>query len=216
MRIFRLHRTSLILIACLASSGTTRAEDKPFTATLSEAEQKAVGLNKLKPEQISTLNNLVQREIILAKQGDAVGFAADFTLRRSAPELAKAGIDKLTPTERARLDADVAQAIATRPQDFSHVSSAARTQTSVPVQAFGPKLEIHGSVSFTVGAGSGGRSFYGGTVEVEQTDPAKGYTIAVAYSEFHGKGMWGPYGPYGYGYGYGCGPGSIYGPGWRY
>lgn len=184
------------------------AEDKPFTETLSADQQKAAGITHLKPEQIVTLNNLVKRELILAKQGDTPGFSADFSHRRSLPELAKAGIDKMTPEERTRLDAAIAVAIANQPRRIPTTLSPLRSETAT-VQAVGPHPEIHGSVSFTVGSSGGGRNFYGGTVELEQVDPVHGYAITVAYSEFHGKGL---YCPYRYGYGYGPGYPYGYGP----
>ena len=201
---------ALILGAALLSP-TLRANEKPFTETLSAEQQQAAGVSHLKPEQVATLNNLVKRELILAKQGDTPSFAAEFSHRRSAPELAKAGIDKLTPQERTQLDSAVALAIANQPRPRPSTLSPVRSSTAT-VQAVGPHPEIHGSVSFTVGTGGGGRNFYGGTVELEQVDPAKGYAISVAYSEFHGKGL-GMYCPYGYGYGYGRGYGYGYGPG---
>lgn len=186
-----------------------RAEERAFSDSLPAEQQKAAGLTHLKPEQLTTLNNLVKRELILAKQGDTRGFAAEFSRRRSAPELAKAGIDKLTPEERSRLDVAVAQAISNQPRAVPTTLASVQNSTA-SVQAVGPHSEIHGSVSFTVGTSGGGRNFYGGTVRLEQTDPVHGYTIAVAYSEFRGNGL---YWPYGYGYGYNRGYGYGYGPG---
>lgn len=203
-------RLSLLLILSIPFlSPALRAEEKPFSETLSAEQQKAAGMTHLKPEQIATLNNLVKRELILAKQGDTPGFSSEFSRRRSRPELAKAGIDTLTPEERRQLDATVALAIASQRRPLPSTLTPVRSE-SATVQAVGPHPEIHGSVSFTVGTSGGGRNFYGGTVEVEQVDPAKGYAISIAYSEFHGKGMYCPYG-YGYGYGrYGYGPGRFW------
>lgn len=189
---------------------SARAEEKPFSATLPEAEQEAAGIAHLSPEQLSTLNNLVQRELVLAKQGETRAFAGEFSHRRSAPERAKAGIDKLTAQERVRLDADVAKAISDQPHQTTATLQPARSDTVVT--AAGPRLEVHGSVSFVAGTSGGGRNFYGGEFEVEQYDPVHHVAIAFSYSELHGKGLWWPYG-YGYGSGYrgglGCGMGRY-------
>lgn len=175
---------------------TGRAEEKSFTASLPEVKQQAAGIDHLKPEQIATLNNLVQREILLARQGNVRAFAAEFSQRRSAPERAKAGIDKLTSAQRVQLDAEVAQAIANQ-TPLAPVGLLSPVQSEVTVQAVGPHPEIHGSVSFVAGTSGGGRNFYGGSFEVEEYDPVHHLGIAFSYSELHGKGLWWPYG-YGY------------------
>ncbi|PTY08145.1 hypothetical protein DB347_00735 [Opitutaceae bacterium EW11] len=180
-------------MALLASWATASAAE--FTEHLTPEQKKAIGYAKLNQDQISTLNNLVERELILAKQGNVSAFAGEFTQRRSAPERAKAGVGKLNADEVTSLNALVAAEIANRPVQPATTETVA---VSNAVRGIGPKPIIHGSVSFTVGTSGGGRNFYGGTVEVEQTDPVKGYSIAIAYSEFHGKGLFWPYwcGPY--------------------
>jgi len=203
----RPHCFVLALGLVLGTSLTARAEEKSFSATLPEAQQQAAGLTRLTPEQIATLNNLVQRELILAKQGDSRGFAGEFSQRRSAPERAKAGIDKLTPEERQRLDAAVATAIANQPRTTATPVSSLQS-TSASVQAVGPHPEIHGSVTFVAGTSGGGRNFYGSEFEVEQYDPVHHLGIAFSYSELHGKGLYDPCG-YGYGYGYRNGLGRL-------
>ena len=185
---------------------TGRAEEKSFSERLPEPQQQAAGLNHLSPEQLATLNNLVQRELLLARQGKVRAFAAEFSQRRSAPERTKAGIDKLTPEERTRLDAAVALAIANQSHETVTMLSPVRTDSAV--LAVGPHPEIHGSVSFIAGTSGGGRNFYGGSFEVEQYDPVHHIAIAFSYSELHGKGLWWPYG-YGYGSAIGC-PGGRF------
>lgn len=204
----------LALAAWFFASVTLHAEEKEFSATLSAEDQKSTGVTHLTPEQISTLNVLVKRELILAKQGNVVNFAGEFSQRRSAPERAKAGIDKLTPDERSRLDATVARALATQPRE--HISTLTPVTSSAAVQGIGPKPIVHGSVTFVAGTSGGGNNFYGGGFEVEQIDPVHGYSISIGYSELHGKGLWGGYG-YRYGrpgYRYGHDYGFEYGPWW--
>lgn len=211
MPFIRRHSILLGLALCLGSVGVARAEDKPFTATLPEAEQQAAGITRLSPEQRATLDNLVQRELILAKQGNTRAFAGEFTQRRSAPERAKAGLDKLTPQERTRLDADVAKAISDQPHPAT--ASLQPGQVETVTTAAGPRLETHGSVTFVAGTAGGGRNFYGGEFEVEQYDPVHHIGIAFSYSELHGKGLCWPYGYGAYGSGHrgglGCGLGRY-------
>ncbi len=197
MSLFRRYHLALVF-ALLAGSVTGRADERSFSARLPEDQHQAVGLNQLSPQQLATLNNLVQRELLLAKQGDVRAFAAEFSKRRSPPELAKAGIDKLTVEQRTRLDAAVAQEIAHQPREVTSTLTPIRRASAV--QAVGPKAQIHGSVSFIAGTSGGGRNFYGGGFEIEHYDPVNNVSIAFSYSELHGKGL---YWPYGYGYGYG-------------
>lgn len=188
------------LLALLFAWASASAAE--FTEKLTAEQKKAIGFDKLSQTQVEKLNNLVDRELALAHQGDVRGFAGAFSQRRSLPERAKAGIDKLNADERTSLDALVAAELANRPVRPTPTQT---IQAAGAVRGIGPKPIIHGSVSFVVGTSGGGRNFYGGTVEVEQTDPVKGYSIAIAYSEFHGKGMFWPYwcgpydGPYGVG-----------------
>jgi hypothetical protein len=195
----------VLALALIGGSLTGRAEEKSFTASLPDAQQQAAGLNRLSSEQITTLNNLVKRELILARQGNVRAFAAEFSQRRSAPERAKAGIDKLTPAERTQLDAEVAQAIAHQSPSLP-LTTLSPARSDAVVQAAGPRLQVHGSVSFVAGTSGGGRNFYGGSFEIEQYDPVHHIGIAFSYSELRGKGL---YWPYGYGYGYGRGIGCL-------
>jgi hypothetical protein len=201
----RRHSASLALLFCtVLAAAPLHAESTAFASRLSDEERRASGVAKLTDEQVATLNNLVEREVRLARQGNVPAFASEFSLRRSAPERAKAGIDKLTPDERAKLDSLVAAAIAARPVEA--VLETPRSHAEA-VRGVAPKPIVHGHVSFTVGTAGNGRNFYGGSVYVEQTDPQKGYSIGVGYSEYRGKGLWlwddyDYYGPYGYRYGY--------------
>ncbi len=47
-----------------------------------------------------------------------------------------------------------------------------------------------------VGAGGHGSSFYGTSEDLFVTDPSGKFTLGLGFSEFHGKGLVGPYGPY--------------------
>lgn len=192
-------RRFVTLAALIATTTLAQAAEKPFSATLSDEQKKAAGIDHLTPNQTAALDNLVQREMLLAKQGDTVGFSKEFSQRRSSPELAKAGLDKLTPQQRAQLDAQVANAIASQPRQI--VATTVSKNVTSAVQGIGPHPEIHGSISFVAGTSGGGRNFYGGAVTLEQTDPVKGYSIAVSYAELHGKGF-PTYCPVGYAYGY--------------
>ncbi len=215
-RVFRHLLATTTLLACVATAG---AAQPAFTERLKEDERTSTGVSALSDDQRAVLNNLVEREIRLAQQGNVTAFASDFSKRRSAPERAKAGIDKLSPEQVERLDTLVAEAIASRPVSVDYAETRAVSHADA-VRGVAPKPILHGEVSFTVGTSGSGRNFYGGSVYVEQTDPQKGYSLGVGYSEFRGHLPyydWDYFDRYGYGR-YGYGPyGLPYGRlGWRY
>lgn len=184
----RAFRLKVFLLAGIASAGISLAQaaEAAFSERLSDDEQEATGVARLSDEQREVLDNLVEREVRLARQGNVPAFAGEFTNRRSAPELAKAGIDSLSKTERTRLNAKVAQAIATRPIELNELTP---VPNHIAARGIAPKPIVHGEVSFTYGVASGGRSFYGGSFYVEQTDPVKGYTIGIGVSQYKGDGL---------------------------
>jgi hypothetical protein len=53
---------------------------------------------------------------------------------------------------------------------------------------------VHGDLSFTVGGGSHGSSFYGGSADLFVTDPTGTFTVGVGVSEYRAHGWGGPYG----------------------
>lgn len=191
----------------MSTAGVSNAAETSFSQRLKAEEQTATGVAKLSDTQRSVLDNLVERELRLAREGNVNGFAGEFTTRRSPPELAKAGVDKLTEAERAQLNAKVAEVLASRPVEPTGLAPVPR---AVAARGVAPKPIVHGEISFTYGMASGGRDFYGTSFYVEQTDPVKGYTIGIGVSQFRGDGVFfydpydaycrwgrGPYGWYG-------------------
>ena len=198
--------------AALAAATCAYAGDLSFTGGLSEAERTAAGIAKLAPPQTSALDALVARDVTLAHEGGVTGFSADFLERHSEKERVSAVLDALSSSERGSLDRFAARAIALGPppdQGFRYAPPptpppkppATETEVTQP-----QKMELHGDVSFTVGGGSHGQSFYGTSMDAYLTDPKHGFTVGVGFSEFRGKGLldlcspygvYGPYGPYG-------------------
>ena len=57
--------------------------------------------------------------------------------------------------------------------------------------------QVHGDLSFTIGGGSHGSSFYGTSMDLFVTDPSGRFTVGIGVSEYRGKGFFAPYYPYG-------------------
>jgi hypothetical protein len=191
---------ALVILAAFSAAIAARAEVQ-FTQNLSPAEWKEAGFARLSTDQMTALDALIQRDVDAARQGDVVGFAKSFTERRTPDEWRRGGIDHLTPAERVKLDAIVAAAIATRPA-VAFIPRPAAAGAAKEIKTAPRPWEVHGQVSMFVGAGSGGRSFYGGDFDVWATDPTHRITVGVGASEIRGKG-------FGYGYGCGRGPGRL-------
>jgi hypothetical protein len=199
-------RAGLCCAALLLALGA-RAGELSFTAGLTSAERASVGISKLSSSQIAVLDALVAQDVTTAHQGGVTGFSTDFSVRHWDGERDAAGLDRLSASERASLDTLAARAIATGPspdEAFSYTppkvlpppAPASESVVSTP-----KKAEVHGDVSFTVGAGSHGSSFYGAGMDVSVTDPTGRFTVGVGFDTFRGKGLLGL-----------CGPDGIYGP----
>jgi hypothetical protein len=168
-----------------------------FSAALSPGERTLAGLAKLTAAQAAALDSLVERDAAIAREGAVTGFASGFTARRTPRERAAAGIDLLSDAERASLDALAARQIAYGPAPmapFTYAPSAGPAPDGLLVSA--PlRPEVHGDVSLTFGGGRGS-SFYGTSADVFVTDPSGRFTLGVGVSEFRGKGLIGPFGPF--------------------
>jgi hypothetical protein len=198
-----------VACAALLWAASARAADDGFCENLSPQESASAGVSKLTAEQAAALDALVSHDVTLAQQGGVTAFASPFLARHTEGERESAGLGGLTEKEQATLDRIVARSIALGPppeQPFAYSPpkakpspSPSKVQVSAPLRA-----EVHGDVSFTVGGGSHGRSFYGTSADVSVTDPTGRFTVGVGFDEFKGKGLLGLYGPYG--------PYSLYGP----
>ncbi len=187
MRFAPLARRLVSLAFVATGLVAARAEQVPFSQILSPAERVATGFSRLTPPQAKALDALIERDIDSARQGDVVAFAKSFTQRRTAEERQRAGIDQLTDTERAQLDRLVATVLARRPV-VPFVPNRFTPAGQDGVTLIKPKPEVHGEVSLFYGAGSGGRSWYGGAFDATVTDPSHKFTLGVGLSEVHSRG----------------------------
>lgn len=181
IRIFALGALALLL--CTRSI----AAEPGFVATLSDQDKTAIGLAALSSEQQAALDEQVQRDITLARQGNVVGFAKTFSLRRT-PEQARAiGLAQLTRQGIDLLDKRIAYAIAHRPPaPFIYNGPASKPAPDTSVKVTRPPLEIHGQFSVVYGQSSGD-SFYGGDFDVSCYDPVSHITIMVGASSYRGR-----------------------------
>ncbi len=189
--------TALAAAALLIAS-VARAAAFGFSEGLSADERSACGLAKLTAAQVAALNALVDRDVTLAHEGGVTGFSSAFTARLSPAQRVTAGLDRLTEQERGFLDTMAARTIAMGPppsQAFAYRPTTplppAETVVSAP-----PALQIHGDLSFTIGGGSHGSSFYGTSMDLFVTDPSGKFTLGVGVSEYRGRGFFGPYSPF--------------------
>jgi hypothetical protein len=202
-------------IACAAMllAALSRAADIKFVEGLSAEEGASIGVSKLTPAQVVGLDGLVSHDVTLAQEGGVTGFSSRFVDRHTPAERAAAGIGALDAGERVTLDNLVARAIALGPppeQPFSYSPPAKPSPTPAPPETLVSAplhAEIHGDLSFTVGGGSHGSSFYGTSMDLNVTDPSGRFTIGVGFDQYHGKGYFPLFGPYAL-----YGPYSAYGP----
>ncbi len=193
-----------LVVASLLAAVVARAADSGFTAGLSSGERAQAGISSLSAAKAEALDALVARDVKLAHEGGVTGFSQEFLERHPLKERVLAGIDTLSPTESRTLNRLVASAIALGPppvEGFRYAPPApapkpAATETEVDIPA---KLQVHGDVSFTIGGGGHGRSFYGTSADAYVVDPKHGFAVGVGFSEFRGKGLLElcrPYGPF--------------------
>lgn len=169
-----------------------------FCEALSPQERAVSGIQHLSPSQVAALDRLVAHDVTLARQGAVTGFSTDFSERRTDLERAAAGIGQLSQAERASLDVLAAKAIALPPppsDTFTYQPPAPPPGMEDVKVSAPPKLEVHGDLTFTVGGGHGS-SFYGTSEDLFVTDPSGKFTLGLGFSEYHGKGPIGLYGPY--------------------
>ena len=189
---------AVVASAALLTAASAGAAETPFSEGLSVQERLASGIPKLSHAQVASLDRLVGHDVTLARQGGVTGFSSEFSARRTVQERAASGIDQLSDAERERLNAVAARAIATPPppsDTFTYQPPAAPPGMEEVRVSSPPKLEIHGDLSVFVGGGHGS-SFYGTSEDLFVTDPSGTFTLGLGFSDFHGKGLLGPFGPY--------------------
>jgi hypothetical protein len=197
--------------AALFLAARLRAEEPSFSAGLSSEELAASGVSHLTATQAAILDALVSQDVTAARQGGVTGFSTGFSARHWAHERVASGLDQLSAAERAVLDRLTARAIALGPPPDDGFTYSPPKSAPAPAIIAPPKptpseslvtavekLEVHGDLSFTVGAGSHGSSFYGTSDDLYVTDPSGKFTLAVGIDDYRGKGPIGPlFGPFG-------------------
>jgi len=168
----------------------TRADEtSSFTAQLASADRTAAGLHQLSAAQLAALDAQVARELTVARQGDVVAFSRSFLSRRTADQVAAAGLAALTPPERTALDTFVARAVAQRPAPVVATLTAKAKVADNVVETVTFKPRLHGEVTLTVGTAGSGRNFYGGSFTTIYDDPQHHFSAAFTYAEYHGTGL---------------------------
>jgi hypothetical protein len=202
----RLPRPLGLLLLCAAalcaSAGPLFAG---FSSGLSAEDRAACGIRRLSAAQVAALDEYVARDVALAHEGGVTGFSMAFTARLSPAEAAAAGIAALTAGERTDLDRLAARDVAVGPPPEQAFVYSPRAPAAAPVPKGPPanpvlsaiaSMEVHGDVSFTVGGGSKGRSFYGTSVDLYATDPTGHFTLGVGLDDYRGRGLFLPPGAY--------------------
>jgi len=191
-----------------------------FSAGLTDAELQATGVGQLSDAERNRLDELVGRDTEFALEGGVVAFDRTFSARLRPADFQAAGLGHLSHAQLAALDDlaafRIAHPVAEAPHfvaksapkpatltDSQIAKGAALSPSSVSSPGWHP--EVHGDVHMTVGGGKGG-SFYGGGVDLVMTDPDHNLTIALSYSQYHGRGWFNPDGPLA------DGPYGLYGP----
>lgn len=182
-----------LLLTLTIATGRAAVSDTRFSATLTPAQRAELGFTQLTDDNIAVIDGLVRQDEAASKFKHNAVDGTRFSQRRTAHERDLAGLDRLTAAQLAWLDELVVRQI------YGPVLSAASSSGSSPGPAektVAPKLplEIHGQISYTYGWGKGG-NVQGGDIMLYYDDPDHRYSVLVAYSEYHGKGLFPGYYP---------------------
>ena len=176
-----------MLSGLLLPASNSRAEDSVFSVRLHANEFVEIGLTALTQEELSTLNQLVAREVASARQGGVTAFRGTFLSRRTPAERTAAGLDKLTPAGQEHLNRAVATALAVRKPAPPAAVTPAADVGGIDVRS-ALKPEVHGSVTLGYGWGRGG-SYRFGSVDTWYYDPESRITIGLGLGTVRGSGL---------------------------
>jgi hypothetical protein len=178
----------------------------PFTAGFTDREVQATGLSQLSGAERAKLDQLVGRDADFAQEGGVVAFDKTFSARLRPVDFRAAGLDHLSGRQLGALNdlaafriahpvVEAPHFVAKEPPKSPSLAAGQIAQgaglSPASVSAPGWHPEVHGEIALTVGGGKGG-SFYGGGADVVITDPEHGFTLALGYAQFRGKGFYGP------------------------
>ncbi len=183
LRWFLLALLSGLLLPASASS----AEETLFSVRLHANEFVAIGLTALTPEELTALNQFVAREIASARQGGVTAFRGTFLSRRTPTERTAAGLDRLSPAGRDRLNQAVATALTVRHAATPVAVAPAVDAGGIDVRS-ALKPEVHGTVTLGYGWGRGGSYRFGG-VDTWYYDPESRITIGLGVGAVRGSGL---------------------------
>ncbi len=188
----------LVFCALLSLGAGLRAQDETTPRSgplgqLAESEQLATGIHELSDQQRTNLDNLIRYEIAAARAGNVNGFAGTFSGRRSEAELDATGIARMSDEQRERLDEHIAGFIAdtpnipylTRAERGRYRGSSSADLREEDTIGRGPLLDVHGSVSVTVGGSSEG-TFYGGSMTTIISDPKGRFNAIISIGTMRG------------------------------
>jgi hypothetical protein len=180
-------RLGLRLLAggALIAAGRLAAADGGFTATLSNEQREAAGLNALNDDERATVDRLVADDVAFARREKLTALDDTFLARRDETRRKLAGLDRLTSAQVATLNELVAAAIAARPTPKERPRL---KESDVVVKRRG---EIHGSVTVAYGWGAGGRDFRAGSLWLDYYDPESRLGIGVGLTSIEGSGYYG-------------------------
>lgn len=185
-------RLIALFLLCAGAALATDTNGSPpparFSHTLSTSERAQLKLERLTSDQLAVLDALVRRDVA-ARSSRAADAPATFSGRLTDDERRNAGVTVLDAKEIAKLDDWV---------DRYTAAGIARTLLSAPLaiarhrqmepREDKPERKIHGTLSLSMGWGSGGYSERTGSMVLRMDDPAGRYSISVGISESHIKG----------------------------
>lgn len=162
-----------------------------FISQLAQIETLTTGVHELSKLEQANLENLIAYEVSSARAGGVNGFAGGFSERRSDAELEATGIERMSDDQRVRLDEHIAGFIANQPVSYVYRgngrgSRSTRRGENADFRGKGPLLEVHGSVTLTVGTSSAG-SFYGGSATTVISDPKGRFNAVISYGTMRGN-----------------------------
>lgn len=188
-------RTPLLLLGCLTFAVSTLCAQMAarFSQSITVAERKEVGLERLTSDQTAVLDALVRRDMAARSTGRDEN-TASFSARLTPDERANAGLLPFAAAQVARLDELVAryENAALARTLLAPPTYAARSRLVEPTESK-PERKIHGTFSLAYTWGSGGYSARTGAMTLRYDDPAGRYSVTVGYSETHAKGGEGYY-----------------------
>tara|TARA_B110000305_G_C19362760_1_gene600289 strand:- start:251 stop:859 length:609 start_codon:yes stop_codon:yes gene_type:complete len=174
------------------AAATENAETEGyFISKLAQIETLTTGVHELSKLEQANLENLIAYEVSSARAGGVNGFAGGFSERRTDAELVATGIERMSDGQRVRLDEHITGFLADQPVSYVYRGDgrgprSTRRGDNAEFRGKGPLLEVHGSVTMTVGTSSAG-SFYGGSATTVISDPKGRFNAVISFGTMKGN-----------------------------